>query len=272
MIISSSNIKKITLLFSIIDYLINNLVTIIENINTDIYDIKIINIVHINNEHYIDIENIQTNNIIDYKNINETDNKIYLYIINIINSHTIIDTDNIQYNITIYIFYVIIMTVETYQFISYTLINFYGFIIIVETGHPIGDVNLILYIITKEKSYVIKPVLHHKDRHHHYIQNIDDIERGASLHLERCIRSIDQMHRGCIDKRHREHRSHRVSRLRFGIPSDEVASCHLIERGCEMHPILTSETSKCHWAFGSRPCIQERCIRAAQLRIETTST
>ena len=218
------------------------------------------------------------------------------------------------------------MTVETYQFISYTLINFYGFIIIVETGHPIRDVNLILYISTKKESYVIKPVLHHKDRHHHYIQNIDDIERGASLHLERCIRSIDsidEMHREdasrkhrqetstrciwktseeSIDEMHREDTSeasdgfkasrerrrgashcnvrrastrcqrHQVSRLRFGFPSDEVASCHLIERGCEMHPILTSETSKCHWAFGSRPCIQERCIRAAQLRIETTST
>ena len=162
MIISSSNIKKITLSFSIIDHLINNLVTIIENISTDIYDIKIINIIHINYKYYIDIENIQTNNIINYKNVNETDNKIYLYIINIINSHTIIDTDNIQYDITIYIFYVIIMTVETYQSISYILINFYGFIIIVETGHPIGDVNLILYIGTKKESYVIKPVLHHK--------------------------------------------------------------------------------------------------------------
>ena len=203
MIISSSNnINKINLSFSIIDYLINNLVTIIENINTDIYDIKIINIIH---------KNIQTNNIIDYRNINETDNKIYLYIINIINSHTIIDTDNIQYNITIYISYVIIMTVETYQSISYSFINFYGFIIIGETGHPIGDVNLILYIITKKESYVIKPVLHHRDRHHHYIQNIDDIERGASLHLERCIRSIDEMHREDIRREHRRdaRRQHR---------------------------------------------------------------
>ena len=136
MIISSSNINKITLLFNIIDYIINNLVIIIKNINTGIYDIKIINIIHINYKHHIDIENFQTNNIIDYKNINETDNKIYLYIINITNLHTIIDTDNIQYNITIYISYVIIMTVEIYQFISYILIDFYGLIIIGETGIP----------------------------------------------------------------------------------------------------------------------------------------
>ena len=276
MVISSSNINKITLLFNIIDYIINNLVIIIKNINTDVCDIKIINIIHINYKHYIDIESIQTINIIDYKNINETDNKIYLYIINIINSHTIIDTDNIQYNITIYISYVIIVTVETYQSISYILINFYGFIIIVENGHPIGDVNLILYISTKKKSYVIKPVLHHKDRHHHYIQNIDDIERGASLHLERCIRSIDEMRQGSIGKKHRRDASrkhqqeastrcidetsekasiasngckaslHRVNRLSFCISSDEAASCHLIERGCEIQsPIQTSRDIQC---------------------------
>ena len=42
--------------------------------------------------------------------------------------------------------------------ISYILTNFYGFIIIVEIGgHPIGDINFILYISTKEKSYVINP-------------------------------------------------------------------------------------------------------------------
>ena len=278
MIISSSNINKITLSFSIIDYLINNLVIIIKNINTDIYGIKIINVIHINYKHYIDIENIQTNNIIDYKNINETDNKIYFYIINIINSHTIIDTYDIQYNITIYISYVIIMTVETYQSISYILIDFYGFIIILETGHPIGDVNLILYISTKKKSYIITAVLHHKDRHHHYIQNIDDIERGASLHLERCIfrsiGSIDEMHREDASRQHqqeastrcirktseasngckasREHRgdaTHRNTRRastrcqrhqvsQLSSFDDVVATCHHIKRGCERTSLL----------------------------------
>ena len=158
---SNSNINKISLLFNIIDYIINNLLTIIKNVNTNICYIKIVNIIYINYKHHIDIENIKTINIIDYKNINNTANQIYLYIIDIINSHTIIATNNIQYNITIYIFYVIIiMTVELYQSISYIFINFYGSIIIVETGHPIGDVNLIFYISTKEKSYVIKPALH----------------------------------------------------------------------------------------------------------------
>ena len=287
MIISrSSNIKKITLSFSIIDYLINNLVTIIENISTDIYDIKIINIIHINYKYYIDIENIQTNNIIDYKNINETDNKIYLYIINIINSHTIVDTDNIQYNIIIYISYVIIMTVETYQSISYSFINFYGFIIIGETGHPIGDVNLILYISTKKKSYNITVALHHKDRHHHYIQNIDDIERGASLHLERCTRSIDEMHRGeeaskmhqqeastrcirktsarSIDEMHPEEirsiewiqgiQKHQVSQLSSF--NDVVATCHHIKRGCE-------RTSLLHLDIRDIQCISMHWLKAA---------
>ena len=195
---SSNNINQIPLLFNIIDYIIDNLLTIIKNINTIVYDIKITNIIHMNYKHHIDIENIKTTNIINYNNINNTLNQIYLYIINIINSHTIIATDNIQYNITIYIFYVIIMAIELYQSISYILTNFYGFIIIVETGHPISDVNLILYINTKEKSYVIKLVLHHKDRHHHYIQNIDDI-KGTHCILEDAFET-SKMHQQSIQR------------------------------------------------------------------------
>ena len=119
---------------------------------------------------------------------------------------------------------------------------------------------------------------HRRDarRQHRNIQRASTrCKETASKHPK----SIDEMHRkdsskhrGCIDKRHREHRSHRVSRLSFGIPSDETASCHLIERGCEMHPILTSETSKCHWAFGSRLRHQERGEQPSALRDDVTST
>ena len=191
-IISSSNIINITLLFNIIDYIVNSLLIIIKNMTQTVCYIKTINIIHINYKHHIDIGNIKTINIITYNNINKTVNKIYLYIINIINSHTIIDAIHFQYNITLHIFSVIIiMTVELYQPISYTLTNLYGFIISIETGHPIGDVNLILYINTKKTSYVNKPALHHTDRHHCYIQNIDDIKGMHHCILEGCIGSIE---------------------------------------------------------------------------------
>ena len=70
-IISSSNINKVSLLFSIIDYIINNLLIIIRNIVTNIYWIKIISIIHISYKHYINIENVNTINIKNDNTINK---------------------------------------------------------------------------------------------------------------------------------------------------------------------------------------------------------
>ena len=201
-IVSCSNMSNISIQFNIIDYIINTLLITIQNIDTNVCYVKIISIIHINYKHHIDIENVKTINTINYSKINKTVNNIYLYIINIINSHTIIDTIHIQYNITFHILYVIIMTVELYQSIIYTLTNFHGFIIIVETGHPIGDVNLILYINAKKTSYVIKPALHHRDQHRRYIQNIDDIKGMHHCILEDALET---------SKMHQQHPSYIVS-------------------------------------------------------------
>ena len=75
---SSSNINKISLLFNIIDYIINSLLIIIKNIDADIWYIKFINIIHINYKHHIEIKNIKTINIINDNNISKTVNNIYL--------------------------------------------------------------------------------------------------------------------------------------------------------------------------------------------------
>ena len=182
-------------IIDIVNIIIKNLLFIIKTIITNLYwNISIIITVIIQYNLIIDIEHNNIYNIKINISYNETVAQIYINIINLVITHTINNKVDLENDITIILAYTGFIITELFQTFNGTLIPTYKFIIILYLFKPIICTLNINNMDAVNIKYVITDPLHHKVRHHRYIQNIDDIRRRCTLHLGDALTRMHQHH------------------------------------------------------------------------------